>query len=208
MPNTYWRRIINKRLLDNRDSILYETGWYNSLIATKPINANGVETAWLNYSFLSFIDTRLNDQLTMFEYGSGSSTHYFAKKIQHIISVEHNKEWYEKTLSNIPENVDLIFENFDVDGRYAKKIEGYDIKFDLVLIDGRDRLNCIKYSVSQLSDRGVIILDNSMRERYATIFSWEGLADFRHITFTGIVPGGFKLESTTVFYRSNNCLGI
>jgi hypothetical protein len=53
-----------------------------------------------------------------------------------------------------------------------------------------------------------VILDNSNRERYNEIFEWMNNKDFKQITFTGILPGGFKYDATTVFYKSGNCLEI
>lgn len=207
-PSLYWNNLIQKRLIRNQESFLHESGWYKSLINSKPFTSRDEEIPWLNYGFFNFISERLKDDFVLFEYGSGASTQYFSKKVRTVISAEHDENWYNKVKKEIPDNVTLVFEQLAANGTYCRLIQRFDDPFDVVLVDGRDRVNCVKQSVSKLSARGVIILDNSNRERYKEVFEWMAQQRFRQITFTGILPGGFKLDATTVFYRSENCLGI
>ncbi|MBS4066439.1 MAG: hypothetical protein KGZ74_17900 [Chitinophagaceae bacterium] len=207
-PDYYWNRLVTKRVLKNKESFLHVTGWYNSLVAGKPLNEDGKEIPWLNYGVFHFLRDRLHKDLVLFEYGSGSSTFYFAEQVKKVVSVEHDRSWYEKIIQQKPDNAEISFEELVINGSYAKKILSYNDQFDIVLVDGRDRVNCVKYAVTKLSERGVIILDNSNRKKYSSVFNWDGLKDFKHITFTGILPGGFKPDASTVFYRNENCLGI
>ncbi len=207
-PDIYWKQLIIKKVIKNKESFLHQSGWYNSLVKGKPLSNSGEEIPWLNYGFFYFLQSRLTKEQVLFEYGSGASTVYFAEKVKKVVSVEHDNEWYKKVFDAKPKNVDVVFEALDVNGKYCSKINEYDEQFDIVLVDGRDRVNCIKKAVRKLSSKGVIILDNSNRDRYASVFLWEGLKDFKHITFTGILPGGFKPDATTVFYRTDNCLNI
>lgn len=50
---------------------------------------------WLVFSSISFLDKWLNKEMRVFEYGSGGSTLYFAQRVQQVISIDHNSEWYE-----------------------------------------------------------------------------------------------------------------
>lgn len=207
-PSLYWNNLIKKRLIGNKESFLHESGWYKSLTLGKPYTSKSEEIPWLNYGFFNFISERLLEDFILFEYGSGASTQYFSKKVKRVISVEHDENWYNKVKNEVPENTTLVFEQLETGGAYSKLIQRFDEEFDVVLVDGRDRINCVKQSVSKLSARGVIILDNSNRERYQGVFSWMEQQAFKQITFTGILPGGFKLDATTIFYRQENCLGI
>lgn len=207
-PHIYWNNLIAKRVVRNKESFLHQSGWYNSLVKGKPISDSGEEMPWLNYGFFNFIRERLSKDFVIFEYGSGASTFYFAKNVKKVISVEHDKDWYNKVLATKADNVELLFKDLDMNGKYCSAINEYETNFDIVLVDGRDRVNCVKKAISKLSPSGVIILDNSHREKYASIFLWDGLKEFKHITFTGILPGGFKPDATTVFYRTDNCLYI
>jgi hypothetical protein len=83
-----------------------------------------------------------------------------------------------------------------------------EILYNIILIDGRSRLQCLAQAVHHLSDDGVIILDDSEREKYAPAFHTALLFGFKQITFYGIKPCGLKTVATTIFYKQNNCLGI
>jgi nicotinamidase-related amidase len=90
---------------------------------------------------------------------------------------------------------------------YVKAIDEVD-KVDIIVVDGLARAECYKYAVDSLTDRGVIIADDSERDDFAA--SWPALEKrgFRKITFTGITPSHFIQSQTSVLYRPNNCLGI
>lgn len=207
-PHIYWHYLIYKKLVLNKSSFLHQTGWYTSLFQSKPNNFNNEEIPWLNYGFIHFLGERLKDDFILFEYGSGASTHYFSKRVQAVVSVEHDEQWFNLVKENLRNNVTLIFEPLNINGTYCRLIHQFKNTFDIVFVDGRDRVNCVKESIIKLSERGIVILDNSNRERYTEIFEWMNNKDFKQITFTGILPGGFKYDATTVFYKSGNCLEI
>jgi precorrin-6B methylase 2 len=207
-PHFYWNYLIYKKLVLNKTSFLHQTGWYTSLLSSKPYTVDSEEIPWLNYGFINFLSERLKDDFILFEYGSGASTSYFSKKVQTVVSVEHDEQWFNLVKANLTNNVTLIFEPLNTNGTYCRLIHQFNNKFDIVLVDGRDRVNCVKESISKLSERGILILDNSNRERYNEIFEWMNNKDFKQITFTGILPGGFKYDATTVFYKSGNCLDL
>jgi hypothetical protein len=80
--------------------------------------------------------------------------------------------------------------------------------FDIIVIDGRDRVNCAKNSLGALKEDGVIIWDNSERSKYAEGYAFLKDNGFKRIEFTGIGPVNSFAWSTTVFYRNKNCLAI
>ncbi|MDD5218185.1 MAG: hypothetical protein PHN49_00610 [Candidatus Omnitrophica bacterium] len=53
---------------------------------------------------------------------------------------------------------------------YARAIEEHPEQyFDVIVIDGRARPSCFKHAVKRLKPRGFLVLDNSERDRYASI---------------------------------------
>ncbi|MCY1542979.1 hypothetical protein D9M68_787620 [compost metagenome] len=93
-------------------------------------------------------------------------------------------------------------------GLYSKKAASLNEKFDVIIVDGRDRVNCCIHAINALTEQGVIVLDDSEREVYedARLFLTE--KGFKEIPFSGISPGLFYEKRTSVFYKSDNCLGI
>ena len=96
----------------------------------------------------------------------------------------------------------------DVDGEYCRSIRRSGRTYHLVLVDGRDRVNCVKQSIDQLSQEGVVLLDDSEREGYREGIEYACSRGFRRLDFEGLKPTGGKPHRTTIFYRSENCLGL
>jgi len=186
-------------------SELKENGWSKSFIHKKSIDKNGNPIPWLTYSFLDFIQPRLNKNFVMFEYGCGNSTLWFASFVQHIDSVEHEKNWFDLIKNQVPKNVQLMFKELQsVD--YEKSILSTQNYYDIVLIDGRKRLECIKFAIQKLKEDGILILDNS--ECYPEIFEFMNSHGFKEIGFSGIPPIVPLKTTTSVFYKNENVLKI
>ena len=92
------------------------------------------------------------------------------------------------------------------DGAYCRASTRY--QSDVIVIDGRDRVNCAKACVAGLTDGGVIIWDNSDRPRYEEGYAFLKAQGFKRLDFAGPGPVNFTPWMTSVFYRANNRLGI
>lgn len=110
------------------------------------------------------------------EWGSGRSTIWFARRVAHILSIEHNRVWYEKTFGQI-EKAGLLkavdYRLLPVDSPkirlneklYVEAVNDYpDGSFDFALVDGRLRHLCMAIVLPKIRPGGLLILDNS--ERY------------------------------------------
>jgi hypothetical protein len=80
--------------------------------------------------------------------------------------------------------------------------------FDIVFVDGRERVKCAIESYSILSDQGVIILDDAERERYKEAVAFYLSRGFKKLDFWGIAPGVFSNKCTSIFYRPDNIFNI
>jgi len=192
----------------NEKGYLSSIGWFKAFDTRSPVDCNGNPIPWVTYSFIDFIKGRLNKQQTVFEFGSGNSTLFYAKYAGVVVSVEHDKEWYEKISKTKPENSEMIFCELQTDGDYCRMPLKLEEKFDIVIVDGRDRVNCCKQSLNALSAKGVIVLDDSERKSYSEGIEYLLGQGFKQLSFSGISPGLFYEKATSVFYKSGNCLEI
>ena len=112
---------------------LREIGWIDSYKTQAPVNKKLEPIPWVTYSFISYIENRLNKSMSIFEYGSGNSTLFYAEKVNRVISVEHDKKWHEKLIENIPENVKLIHCELKYGGDYCKSVVSTDRKFSITV---------------------------------------------------------------------------
>jgi hypothetical protein len=208
MRKLLWPIVAFRRLFILRNAYLKETGWFNSVKQSKPVTKDGQPLPWMNYAVISFLNERIQNHMVAFEFGSGYSTLYFAKRVKEITSIEYNKEWYEMVRKSLPNNAKLLLVEEDRDGDYCRSINTLSKPADLIIIDGRDRINCLKQSFKNLSEAGVVVFDDSHREKYSEAFSTAGELGFKCLNLSGIKPTGYEIEQSTIFYRDGNCLDI
>ena len=192
----------------NHKGYLYEIGWFKSFDAKAPLDNNGTPIPWVTYPFIDLISERIKKSHAVFEFGSGNSTFFYAKHAALVVSVEHDKTWYDRIVKDKPENSEIIYCELVRNGDYCRMPVKLDEKFDIIIIDGRDRVNCCKHAIDALAENGVIVLDNSERESYKSGIDFLVKNGFKHLSFSGIVPGLFYRMTTSLFYKEGNCLGI
>jgi hypothetical protein len=196
-----------RALLSQRYSgYLIDQGWFNSFNSNAPVDSNNEPIPWLTYPFIDFIIPRLSNRLTLFEFGAGNSTLFYAKRVKEVVSIEHNKDWYKKISKQAMDNVKLIYK--ELNEEYPKYLQTLNRKFDIIIVDAEERVNCIKYSLNALSEAGVIVLDDSERSEYKEGINFLKANDFKHLDFWGISPGILFKKCTSIFYKEKNCLEI
>lgn len=197
-----------RSLVKNRNSYLYATGWIQSIDAKKPVDKDGNPIPWMNFPVVALLKEKLTSDLNLFEYGSGYSTYFYAGKVNSVVSVEYDERWYQFVKANAPANVTVIYQQQDNDGDYCRVITTQDSQFDVVVVDGRDRINCVKQCLPQLSAKGVILLDDSQREKYEEAIAYAVDNNFKALNIEGLKATGNGVARTTILYRDGNCLGI
>ncbi len=126
------------------------------------------------------------------EYGSGGSTYnaVLRNNIKKIVSVESDKDWYNK-MNKMINNSKLIYKyielnakpnnygnpenvSFNVMKLYPSVVEEYkDIKFDLILIDGRFRVACALICFKYIDNNCFVIVDDIIgRDYYNEIYNY------------------------------------
>lgn len=198
-----------KLLLNNFfEGYLYETGWSRSVIEGKPVDKEGNALPWISIPTIELLKEKDLSQLFVFEYGAGNSTIWFSKRVNKIVSIEHDKEWFEFVQKMIDANNSKVyFKELSYGGDYSRSILDYN-DVDIALVDGRDRVNCAKNALTQLSEKGVIILDDAQRENYKEAKEYILSKGFKTLNLVGMNVGRAMKKVTTIFYRENNCLGI
>lgn len=156
------------------------------------INPIDLELPWISIDALKRIEKKLSITMKVFEFGSGGSTIFFSKYVELVCSVEHDSDWYDLVKSKLNsmniQNVRLklyqpskiLDATKKIHRSYTKKeflnynfydyvnhIDIYPIEyFDLILIDGRSRADCLEVSVSKLNSGGILVFDNADRDEY------------------------------------------
>jgi hypothetical protein len=139
--------------------LLFRYGHLRTVARNESVDAEGRPIPWYTYPALEFIRQLDFSRCSVFEYGSGNSTRFWSAIAARVISVEHEREWFDRMRAIVPANCELLFE--DDPDRYVSRARTIGEKFDVVIIDGQSRLRCAAAAVDTLREGGVIILDNA-----------------------------------------------
>ena len=184
-----------------------EDGWFRSFDSKQSVDAAGNPIPWCTYSFIKFIEPRLKRDFAVYEYGCGNSTIWYAQRVNSVISVEHNKSWMNLMSQKNILNVNIIHREI-ADKKYARSISEWNRTFDIIVIDGEDRNACVEASAKYLSSDGIMVFDNSQLIEYQPSLEYLKQTGFKEISFIGTLPIVPHNNTTTIFYRPDNCLGI
>jgi hypothetical protein len=131
---------------------------------------------------------RRTDPRYVLEWGSGHSTGRFPREAPHLerwVSIEHDAAWYERMRGRRRHRaVELALVPPDGSGAkvgnratykdYVAYPAGLGLRFDLVIIDGQDRLECLRATRELFSERGLVILHDAHRYDYAALLDGLG----------------------------------
>jgi len=152
---------------------------------------------WLVYSATAHIAPLVSGR-RIFEFGSGMSTLWFAERCREVISVESNPEWYSDIVAHTRkrDNVQMIYE--DSKPEYLAAISQAGGKFDIILIDGLYRRDCVELVRSHLNPNGMAIVDNTDADRDLSKTVKNLFGDSQILPFHGWAPGILHPNETTV----------
>jgi predicted O-methyltransferase YrrM len=191
--------------------------WVRSLFAIHDVDALiALDMPWWTYAAADAVEgfLRSRPDARVFEFGSGASTVWLARRAAEVTSVEHDAEWFALLAPRLRDvgNVDYrLVEPDPVDapehgyrsmksgyrgrtfGAYARSIADGEGPFDLVVVDGRARAACLREARRHLRPDGLIVFDNAHRRRYREAIRASALEE---TAYRGMVPS-LPLPDTT-----------
>lgn len=194
--------------------------WLFSFLPSKAAFKDGLP--WITFEAIDWLNSYLTKNMNVFEWGSGGSTLFFAKKAKNVVSLEHQPEWHSRISRKLAENhmancqyilkepkpssnsqnylsSSPRYKNFSFE-EYCKAIEPYpDNFFDLISIDGRARPSCISLALKKLRPNGFLLLDDSNVAEYKG--SRELLKDWPRKDFLGPKPYVLGFYQTTIWQK-------
>ncbi len=125
------------------------------------------ELPWLTSSAISILSTFLKETDNGLEWGSGRSTAWFASKVNSLVSVENNLDWYhhvDKKLQSLDFN-NVDYKYIEDKSKYVQVVNLFeDDSLDFALVDGAPsdiRDQCAIGVLNKIKDGGCIIVDNA-----------------------------------------------
>jgi hypothetical protein len=169
-----------------------------------------LDVPWWTYGAVDAVEAWLAARwrpVRVFEYGSGASTLWLARRVDQVHSVEHDAAFaavlvpalapfpavalrvVPPVASTTPAVPSAKEGQQGLDfAAYVAAIDDVPGEFDLVVIDGRARAACLRRAVPRLAPGGVIVFDNSRRRRYRPAIDSCGLVETRYRGLTPTLP--------------------
>ena len=163
--------------------------WAYSLTrAHDSIGISELDVPWWTYGAIDEVERWLagrDGDVRAFEWGSGASTIWLARRVASVQSVEHHRQfgamiqeqltaWPNATLDivePVPSESPAISSAKEGHGGldfsdYVDHIDAVGGTFGLIVVDGRARQACLTAALPHLEPGGIIVFDNTMRRRY------------------------------------------
>lgn len=184
-----------------------------------------LDLAWWTFEAMEVVEDFLGDRpgARVFEYGSGASTIWLSRRGARVTSVEHDQDWGERmvertradgnigirivppvrsTAPRFPSGV-AAWRGYDFE-QYVGAIDQEPGVFDLIVVDGRCRAACLERAASRLAEGGLLLFDNSNRQRYRKALASSSM---RRVATRGLVPGLPYPDETTLLFRTSETPG-
>ncbi|MDC2992952.1 hypothetical protein OAY94_00895, partial [Prochlorococcus sp. AH-736-F17] len=176
-------------------------GQYQSAKEWSCINAEGLPIPWYTYPTIEYLNNLKLDGISVLEYGSGNSSLYYLRRGAKVVSIENDRDWYEKIKGeNIDDSFDYVFANSDSEYIHRKEINSADV----IVIDGSYRPECAEYVIQNIldgnSNPSMIIFDNS--DWYPkTIKKLDDKIEWVRVDFCGFGPINGYTWVTSIYFN-------
>lgn len=167
---------------------------------------------WISYDGQAILSKHLNAKSRVLEFGSGTSTAWYADRCGFLLSHEDSSEWFDligKRLGsrhNVYRKLCLSLEDY-----VCVSEEHRSSPFDLIMVDGRFRDECVAVAFQLLSKSGILYLDNSDKsagpESGNIPLAKSRMLDFaksngkRVSTITDFAPSQFFVSEATILFN-------
>jgi hypothetical protein len=183
-----------------------EYAHFRTVATQAAIDSEGQPLPWYTYPAIEYLSALDFSEKSIFEFGAGMSTLFWAARAKSVVSVEDDERWFEKVARISPANVTLSIEpDLSVFPDVVRRAG----TFDVIVVDGPargyTRLKCCRAALNQLRKGGLIILDNSdWLPESSELLRTSGLLE---VDFTGFVPICAHVQTTSLFFdRSFNAV--
>lgn len=184
------------------DILMKRHGYARTLESKLPMSADGAPIPWYTYPAIEYFNQLDAKGLKIFEYGSGNSSLYWARKGAEVWSVEHDHGWYNSMETRSAQLKGLLLR--ESANAYAQAIKDVGGDFDIIVIDGAWRNECATAALPHLRPGGIFILDNS--DWYTDVSELLKENGFFQVDFNGFGPVNNYCWTTSILLSFNSPL--
>jgi hypothetical protein len=179
----------------------YNKGHFNSSWKMLSVSRTGEPLPWYTYPCIDFLKYRDFRDKTVLEFGGGQSSFWWAQRARSVVTLEGDKQWYEKIKSKMPLNVDLFLVSMESPSVCVERVRGvlnqYS-NFDVIIVDGLYRQEMLGIASSVMTDQGAIICDDA--ENFGCYEAFKDSTMCR-VDFFGNAAGVIRSHCTSVIFK-------
>jgi hypothetical protein len=189
-------------------SFSLRSGHFRSSFKRVAVSEKGDPIPWYTYPCLDFLRYRSYEGKRVLEFGGGQSTLWWARRAQHVVIFEGDKDWYDKIKGRMPANVDIFLVSMESQGQCVSEVnhilEAHNYgNFDVIIIDGLYRFQMIDTARKVMADSGAIICDDAEGYGFYEGFKDSGL---NRVDFFGYAPCVVLPHCTSIFFGNRSFL--
>lgn len=171
-----------------------------------------LRSPWWPYDAVAWVASALPPRPRVFEYGGGGSTLWLHDRGAQVTVAEHDAGWHAQLAAALPTGVRVLLVPPQPAGSITSAVEpGFfddyaaaadgepDGSLDLVIVDGRARVDCALRAMPKVKPGGLLLLDDTDRPRYRP--AADALAGWERHVFAGLKPGQRFAAQTSVWRR-------
>lgn len=166
---------------------------------------------WLAWPCIDYLTEHLTANMCVFEYGGGGSTLYFLRQGCLVTTVEGDPRW-GRDIRRSAERlgpavngrldlrvIDITANDTESTRRYVEEVRRGG-PWDVILIDGGRRPQCLTEAIPHIKPNGFLIFDNTDLELYAG--EPDRAEGFRPVRMSGFGFGRVRPTQTTILFPS------
>jgi hypothetical protein len=197
----------------------------------KSLNVRMDEIPWMTFGVIDHLEEKATKDMKVFEYGAGSSTLFWAKRVKKVYSVEHDTLWAKKVKDDLAKkgiaNVELFlilpqpaeasakvdysdpyqYRADDNDWReysfeqYVKKINDFEDNYFDVVVVDGRARPSCLVAASSKVKVGGLMILDNSERQYYLSRAGKLFSEWERKDFCGPVPGVMHFHQTTIFKR-------
>ena len=138
-------------------------GQFQTIRTQRCLDSEGAAIPWYTYPAIEYLSHLDFSDRRVLEYGSGSSTVWWATRCAELVSIESNTEWYERTSKVLDAHKQVSYRLETSADAYVQ--QDYLRSANIIVIDGVHRSKCVDWMIATIRDAahgvGMLIFDNA-----------------------------------------------
>lgn len=152
---------------------------------------------WIVQPAIRYLRGRV-DGLSVFEFGGGMSTLWYADVASRVVTIEEDRDWCDRIKSLTGGLPHVRIEYIPDKENYCEALSREADDFDVVVIDGSHRVECMERSIHKLRKAKYVVVDNTDADPILDKLVDAAFRGSEVLRFVGYAPGQLHPNETKI----------